>query len=119
MQEGTVQYFLDHGWSVYPKDVGPDREVFMMADLLIVRGRRQAFVECLTGASLSKEKVEDKRQIERYAILMFVLEDEPREAFETAAKWQAHRRLLAWVARKNRTYLWSPSNQRIRPYTVR
>ena len=96
-----MRYFKDHAWDVVPHGIGVRGAKKAMADFVIAKGRKLVLIECLTPSWVYYENAKNKKRLERFFPLWFVLED-PAVSGDIDYRQRAER-----LARKNRVFFWA------------
>ncbi len=102
LREAAMRYFKDNAWDVVPHGIGVWGAKKAMADFAIAKGRKIVLVECLTPSWVYYQNAKNKKRLERFFPLWFVLED-PAVSGDINYRHRVER-----LARKNRVFLWAP-----------
>ena len=112
LRQAAVRHFQEKGWDVVPHGVGVWGAKAVMADLVISKGKKIVFVECLTKSWVTYHNTQKKRRLEAFFPLWFVVED-PAADFEFSYSGRVER-----LARRSRVFFLS-KGRTLSPYPTR
>jgi hypothetical protein len=108
----AIKYFLSRGYDVYRFGI----TVFgtgTCLDFAIFRADRIKFVECLTWTWVYGPNIRKKKRIEKYAPLIFVVEDKSSIKFDSRREMLAYADRVRKLAQKNAVYWCNPRKARL------
>jgi hypothetical protein len=116
LRHASVKYFSGKGFHIYPNGIGPIG-CRTCADLAIIPQNSNykqhatiTFVECLTAHFFDRETIKEKRQLEEFGRLFFVVEYRPKSAFASTRDWQRFKDRAKRLAACNQVY-WCRCNE--------
>ena len=80
IRESATKYFLERDYDVYPRGITVDG-IGTCPDFAFFRKRKLTFVECLTEGWVYRWNTLKKRRVEKFAPIVFVVEDKPSDEF--------------------------------------
>jgi hypothetical protein len=118
IRTNAMQYFLNEGFELYPRGITVNG-TGTCPDFAIFRGKKIKFIECLTESWVNAEMIKRKSQVEPFAPIAFVIEDKPKEEFQTPKDRLDYQRRIKILSKRATFYLYNPLTKRIHRYQTR
>jgi hypothetical protein len=113
IREGAIRYFLAKGHDVYPRGITVNFSG-TCPDFAIFNSNQIIFVECLTAAWTNRYIIARKRRIEKFAPLIFIIEDKPKAEFEKAREKIRLKTRVKNIGKRTRVYWFNPKTENLR-----
>ena len=101
LRRAAIHHFDQAGWDVYPHGIGVAGAFSAMSDLAIARDRKVIFVECFTPWRVWFEFAQEKRRLEEFFPLWFVVE-RPNGEHPGDYRARVHR-----LSKRNPVFMWT------------
>jgi len=101
LRRAAIYHFGQAGWDVYPHGIGVAGASSAMADLAIARDDKVIFVECFTPWRVWYEFAQQKRRLEEFFPLWFVVE-RPNGEHPGDYRARVHR-----LSKRNPVFMWT------------
>ena len=108
----ATEYLLMKGYDVYPKGVTVNG-AGTCPDLAFFRGKHIIFVECLTEGWVYHFNTLKKRRIERFAPIVFFIENKPLDEFNNRYKYRRYLERVRRLAAKCSVWWCNPITKKV------
>lgn len=113
----AINYFLSKGYDIYRYGI----TVFGVGtcpDFAIFKKNQIIFVECLTLAWTEGPDIRKKRRVEKYAPLIFAVDDASSAEFDSSNEKIHYSKRIRRIAEKNSVYWFNSNNGKLRKCRV-
>ncbi|HUI28829.1 MAG TPA: hypothetical protein VLX91_01340 [Candidatus Acidoferrales bacterium] len=109
----ALKYFKQHKWDIYPRGITVNG-TGTCPDFAIFNQRKIIFIECLTERFVETSNVKKKRGVEKFAEIRFVVEEKPKNEFDSKRDFDGYINRVKRLARKCVVYWCNAKNRQIR-----
>jgi hypothetical protein len=90
IRQYSIRYFLDKGFDLYPRGIAI-KGIYSSPDFAILQKRKIIFVECLRAHRVYSDYTLQKRLVEEFAPIIFVVEDTAVARFQISYQRQNYK----------------------------